>query len=222
MLPAMAILGWLSGFLLLLCSAPVASEAPTAVHEIKDGADMTNLLAEPPKVMLMLFHNKGCGYCQQLMPGYEEAARKLHSLNSSVKLAATSSRDLLQSFDVKLVPCVFLLVNGEIRYRVWAWDFGDVFDFARTFDTTIQPVGYIFRNYYWLRSLYKFGVQAVMTKMLKMSKQHPLQIWLPQLLAPLIMFALMLLLLIARCILACCLCCGKKKKAKKVDSKKQQ
>ena len=28
----------------------------------------------------------------------------------------------------------------RVRYRHWAWDFDDVYDFMRTFDTTVLPV----------------------------------------------------------------------------------
>ncbi|CAE7030339.1 unnamed protein product, partial [Symbiodinium sp. CCMP2592] len=116
----------------------------------------------------------------------------------------------MDGFDAKLVPCLMLFANGQPRFRQWGWDHDDVFDFMRTFDTMVLPVGYLFRNYYWLRSLYKFGIRSLL-KTLKFDAEHPLQVWLPQLLAPLILLALMLLMLLARCFLACCRCCKSSK-----------
>ncbi|CAE7941584.1 pdi-2 [Symbiodinium sp. KB8] len=181
-----------------ICSEEVAVawDVGDAVVQIKDGADLNELLSKHPIVMVK-FYKEWCGYCKRLKPGFELAAKELQALGSTVRLAATQDDSLMDDFDAKLVPCLMLFANGQPRFRQWGWDHDDVFDFMRTFDTMVLPVGYLFRNYYCLRSLYKFGVRALL-KTLKFDAEHPLQVWMPQLLAPLILLALMLLVLLAR------------------------
>ncbi|CAE7346835.1 pdi-2 [Symbiodinium microadriaticum] len=211
-------------FLLCLClsvglKTVAAEDVGDAVVQIKDGADLNELLSKHPIVMVK-FYKEWCGYCKRLKPGFELAAKELQALGSTVRLAATQDDSLMDDFDAKLVPCLMLFANGQPRFRQWGWDHDDVFDFMRTFDTMVLPVGYLFRNYYCLRSAsprawtvcrtfvfltcaagivdgIRLSVRALL-KTLKFDAEHPLQVWMPQLLAPLILLALMLLVLLAR------------------------
>eukprot|EP00440_Ansanella_granifera_P057389 gb/GFBE01062211.1/.p1 GENE.gb/GFBE01062211.1/~~gb/GFBE01062211.1/.p1 ORF type:complete len:217 (+),score=26.80 gb/GFBE01062211.1/:1-651(+) len=188
----------------LLCAACLLSGWHAAWAQVshlhvpelnKDGFD--DFLAGN-EVVLVKFYQSWCGWCNRLKPHYEEAATKLAALNSSVRLAATDDRDLHKSYDIKLLPTLLLFAGGKKRYQYWAFDYDDLFDAMRTFDTMSLPLGYAFRNYYWLRSLYKFGVKALL-KSLHLEQTHFLYDAAPHLLAPLLLLAVLILALLARC-----------------------
>ncbi|CAK8986122.1 unnamed protein product [Durusdinium trenchii] len=168
-------------------------QADGAVLEVS--ADTTNLddLVANSEVVLLSFYADYCGWCRRLKPQFAKAEEKLRELNSKVLLAQTKDKALKKRFNVSMVPAVWLFVNGKPMYRHWAWEYDDVFDFAHSFDTMSQPAGFIFRSYIWLRSLYRFGIKAVF-KSLKMEADHPVQVYAPYMLLPMLLFLLIMLL----------------------------
>eukprot|EP00930_Biecheleria_cincta_P047287 TRINITY_DN32747_c0_g1_i1.p1 TRINITY_DN32747_c0_g1~~TRINITY_DN32747_c0_g1_i1.p1 ORF type:complete len:108 (-),score=7.42 TRINITY_DN32747_c0_g1_i1:62-385(-) len=72
-----------------------------------------------------------------------------------------------------------------------------------TFDTSPVPIGYLERNYYRLRSLYKFAVKALL-KTLRVEASHPLNDILPRMLGPLLLVAVAIVVFGAG---FCCWCC---------------
>ncbi|OLP86095.1 hypothetical protein AK812_SmicGene32833 [Symbiodinium microadriaticum] len=139
-----------------ICSEEVAVawDVGDAVVQIKDGADLNELLSKHPvdfcpKTMLIQLRIQATtplatrperAAIRSLLVAqivmvkfYKEwlAAKELQALGSTVRLAATQDDSLMDDFDAKLVP--------QPRFRQWGWDHDDVFDFMRTFDTMVLP-----------------------------------------------------------------------------------
>ncbi|CAJ1385953.1 unnamed protein product [Effrenium voratum] len=146
------------------------AEAPTLAEAL-----------EKHEVLLVKFYQDWCVYCRDLGPGYLAAAQDLRLANSRVVLAQTRDLELQKEFGVQRIPAVLLFRKGQLQYQHWAFDRDDIFDFARTFDFPLGPVGSVVRSHYWLRSLVKFGVKALL-KTLRLSPDHPLQLWMPKIL----------------------------------------
>eukprot|EP00913_Durusdinium_trenchii_P009531 g8957.t1 len=197
----------MSGVVRLLGVFIVAAvlQADGAVLEVS--TTLTNLddLVANNEVVILTFYADFCGWCKRLLPELEKAELKLQELDSKVVLAQTQDLALKKRFNISLIPAVWLFVNGRPMYRHWAWEYDDVFDFAHSFDTMSQPVGFAFRNYIWLRSLYRLGIKKA-AKRLNITAEHPLhplQTNARYMLAPLLVFALLLVLVIAAKLFGC-------------------
>lgn len=145
------------------------------------------------EVVLTLVYKDWCAYCKALKPEYQKAASILAANNSKVVLVQTQDAALMDRLKSKKVPAMFLFVNGKLQYRHWAWDFDDVYDLAWSFDALDQPVGFVYRHFVRLRSLYRFGLKMALKK-LRFEADHPLYIYLPHALGPVLVAAVVLLL----------------------------
>lgn len=82
---------------------------PETLHEAQDQSKSAMA------VYLILFYAPWCPHCKRLMPIYEEAAKKLHTLYPALKVGqidASKYRGELGDFQVKGYPTLVLLVNG--------------------------------------------------------------------------------------------------------------
>eukprot|EP00931_Biecheleriopsis_adriatica_P104417 TRINITY_DN79091_c0_g1_i1.p1 TRINITY_DN79091_c0_g1~~TRINITY_DN79091_c0_g1_i1.p1 ORF type:complete len:231 (+),score=57.33 TRINITY_DN79091_c0_g1_i1:38-694(+) len=195
-----------------------ANENPAAVPEL-DESTFDPFIAEHP-VVLVKFYKDWCGYCQRLKPHYHNASLKLAELKSSVRLASVSNGDVQKRFEVKKYPTLLLFVDGKATHNYWAFDYDDVFDLMHTFDTSIMPVGFVQRKYYWLRSLYKFGTKALL-RTFKFSQSHVAYDIFPHTLPLIIVWSIVSLCLLLRSCISCC-CGGSTKKASKDETKARQ
>eukprot|EP00933_Yihiella_yeosuensis_P065171 TRINITY_DN6885_c0_g2_i1.p1 TRINITY_DN6885_c0_g2~~TRINITY_DN6885_c0_g2_i1.p1 ORF type:complete len:227 (-),score=36.20 TRINITY_DN6885_c0_g2_i1:83-763(-) len=209
--------------LLLMLFGCANSQASTSHVPALTASNFDEFLAAN-SLVLVKFHMPWCGWCQKLKPHYEEAASRLDSVNQGKSLVRLASLDasskaeetLLRRYEIKSFPSVVLFSNQEMQYRHYAFDFDDFFDFSQTFNVYYEPFGFFMRIYYRLRSLYKFGVKALL-KTLKYPQDHLLMEILPQLLAPLLVLALLVLWCLGKC---CCHCCCRRSAKKKVDEVK--
>eukprot|EP00889_Picochlorum_renovo_P005306 jgi/Picre1/32336/NNA_007682.t1 len=69
---------------------------------------------------LVEFYANWCGYCQEFAPIYEEAARRLAELNTSIlvgKVDAPENEDLADQYEIDGLPTVRWFVNGKDEHE---------------------------------------------------------------------------------------------------------
>lgn len=96
----------------LLACAVVAGLADDAVVLTANNFD--ELTSEPGSQWMVEFYAPWCGYCKELAPKWDEAARKLRRENIQLgKVDATSWRSLSSRFGIVGFPTVFHINNAE-------------------------------------------------------------------------------------------------------------
>eukprot|EP00435_Cladocopium_sp_Y103_P064736 s21_g26.t1 len=174
-----------------------------------------DLLAEN-EVVITMFYRSWCGHCKRLKPEYHRAAERLAATKSKVVLVQTQDDALFKQFEVKMVPSLWVFANGKQLYQHYAWEFDDVYDFAWSFDALHLPVGFIYRHYLRLRSLYRFGLKAAL-KAMKLKPDHPFQVYLPHVLAPALVGSVLVIVAPIALLLY-----DSAKKARKVEEKEKK
>ena len=87
------------------------------MKEIKNTSEFTQLI-EQPKPVLVDFYADWCGPCQSLLPIINNLAEEHKEDFEIVKVNVDQNPELAQKFEVRSIPALFFLKNGEVVDRL--------------------------------------------------------------------------------------------------------
>lgn len=87
------------------------------MKEIKNTSEFTQLM-EQQKPVLVDFYADWCGPCQSLLPIINNLAEEHKEDFEIVKVNVDQNPELAQKFQVRSIPALFFLKNGEVVDRL--------------------------------------------------------------------------------------------------------
>jgi len=87
------------------------------MKEIKNVEAFNNII-ESGKPVLLDFYADWCGPCQALLPTIEKLAEKHKDDFEIAKINVDQNTELAQHFQVRSIPALFFIQNGEVKERL--------------------------------------------------------------------------------------------------------
>ena len=87
------------------------------MKEIKNSADFNEVISTD-KPILLDFYADWCGPCQTQLPIVEQLAADHEDSAVIAKINVDQNRELAQQFQIKSIPALFLIKDGQIKEKL--------------------------------------------------------------------------------------------------------
>jgi len=87
------------------------------MKEIKNSADFNEVISTD-KPILLDFYADWCGPCQTQLPIVEQLAADREDSAVIAKINVDQNRELAQQFQIKSIPALFLIKDGQIKEKL--------------------------------------------------------------------------------------------------------